>query len=74
MAKPEIGLSMLYCLNEPFKSLLKRLREVNVKHIELPDEGLHALNKRRVKNLKEVSPEEKALRSPSRTLLSLFLH
>jgi len=55
MAKPEIGLSMLYCLNEPFKSLLKRLREVTVKHIELPDEGLHTLNKRRVKNLKEAA-------------------
>jgi len=55
MAKPEIGLSMLYCLNEPFKPLLKRLREVTVKHIELPDEGLHALNKRRVKNLKEIA-------------------
>ena len=55
MAKPEIGLSMLYCLNEPFKPLLKRLREVTVKHIELADEGLHTLNKRRVKNLKEVA-------------------
>ena len=55
MVKPEIGLSMLYCLNEPFKSLLKRLREVTVKYIELPDEGLHTLNKRRVKNLKEAA-------------------
>jgi sugar phosphate isomerase/epimerase len=55
MAKPEIGLSMLYCLNEPFKSLLKHLPEVTVKHIELPDEGLHTLNKRRVKKLKEVA-------------------
>jgi len=35
MTKPEIGLSMLYCLNEAFKSLLKRLPEVTVKHIEL---------------------------------------
>ena len=55
MAKPEIGLSMLYCLNEPFKSLLKQLPEVTVNHIELADEGLHALNKRRVKNLKEAA-------------------
>ena len=55
MVKPEIGLSMLYCLNEPFKSLLKRLCEVDVKHIELPDEGLHTLNKRRVKKLREVA-------------------
>ena len=55
MVKPEIGLSMLYCLNEPFKSLLNRLCEVDVKHIELPDEGLHTLNKRRVKNLREIA-------------------
>jgi sugar phosphate isomerase/epimerase len=55
MAKPEIGLSMLYCLNEPFKSLLKHLQEVTVNHIELADEGLHSLNKRRVKKLKEAA-------------------
>jgi sugar phosphate isomerase/epimerase len=55
MAKPEIGLSMLYCLNEPFKSLLKRLPKVTVNHIELADEGLHALNKRRVKKLKQAA-------------------
>ena len=55
MAKPEIGLSMLYCLDEPFRSVLKRLPEVTVKHIELPDEGLHTLNKRRIKNLKEAA-------------------
>lgn len=55
MAKPEIGLSMLYCLSEPFPSLLKRLSEVDVKHVELTDEGLHTLNKRRVKDLKEVA-------------------
>jgi len=55
MAKPEIGLSMLYCLNEPFKSLLKRLPKVTVNHIELADEGLHTLNKRRIKKLKEAA-------------------
>jgi sugar phosphate isomerase/epimerase len=55
MAKPEIGLSMLYCLNESFPSLLNRLREVDVNHIEIDDEGLHTLNQRRVKKLKEVA-------------------
>jgi len=55
MAKPEIGLSMLYCLNEPFKSLLKHLPEVTVNHIELADEGLHTLNKRRIKKLKQAA-------------------
>jgi sugar phosphate isomerase/epimerase len=55
MAKPEIGLSMLYCLNEPFQSALKRLTQVDVKHIELADEGLHTLNKRRAKNLNKIT-------------------
>jgi sugar phosphate isomerase/epimerase len=55
MAKPEIGLSMLYCLDEPFNAVLKRLPEVSVKHIEVPDEGLHTLNRRRVKHLKQAA-------------------
>ncbi len=55
MTKPEIGLSMLYCLSEPFISLLKRLHEVDVNHVEIDDEGLHTLNKRRVRSLKEVA-------------------
>jgi sugar phosphate isomerase/epimerase len=55
MAKPEIGLSMLYCLREPFTTLLKLLHEVDVNHVEIDDEGLHTLNQRRVKNLKEVA-------------------
>jgi sugar phosphate isomerase/epimerase len=53
MAKPEIAFSMLYCLAEPFNSMLKRLPTVPVKYIEVPDEGLHTLNKRRVKKLKK---------------------
>ena len=57
MAKPEIGLSMLYCLNEPFPCLLKRLREIEIKHIELDDEGLHTLNKARTKKLKKTAEE-----------------
>jgi sugar phosphate isomerase/epimerase len=55
MAKPQIGLSMLYCLNEPFPSLLKRLGEIEVNHVEVPDEGLHTLNQRRVRNLKDTA-------------------
>ena len=55
MGKPEIGLSMLYCLNEPFNNLLKNLSKNNVKHVELIDEGLHELNKVRVKRLKETA-------------------
>ena len=46
---------MLYCLREPFTSLLKRLHQVDVNHVEIDDEGLHTLNKRRVRSLKEVA-------------------
>ncbi len=55
MAKPEIGLSMLYCLNKPFSFLLKHLPKVDVNHIEIPDEGLHTLNQRRVRSLKKIT-------------------
>lgn len=55
MPKPEIGLSMLFCLGESFPSLLKHLREVDVRHVEIDDEGSHALNKRRTKSLKKVA-------------------
>lgn len=55
MAKVEIGLSMLFCLGEPFKSLVKRLREVDVSHVELLDEGLHSLDSKRVRTLKKLS-------------------
>ena len=57
MTKPEIGLSMLYCLDKPFSFVLKHLTEFNIKHIEIDDEGLHTLNKRRVKRLKESAQE-----------------
>ena len=55
MTKPEIGLSMLYSLNEPFNSLLTYLHQIDVKYVEIPDEGLHILNKKRVKKLKEIA-------------------
>jgi sugar phosphate isomerase/epimerase len=55
MVKPEIGLSMLYCLDKPFKQVLNCLPDLNVKHVELTDEGLHALTKTRIKKLKEIA-------------------
>ncbi|MCW4034510.1 MAG: sugar phosphate isomerase/epimerase [Candidatus Bathyarchaeota archaeon] len=55
MATAEIGLSMLYCLGEPFSSMTKRLCKLDVKHVELPDEGLHRLNARRVTKLKQIA-------------------
>jgi len=50
-----IGLSMLFCLGEPFPSLLKRLNEVDVNCVELIDESQHALNSKRVKALKNLA-------------------
>jgi len=55
VAKMKIGLSMLFCLSEPFKSLVKHLQEVDVSHVEVLDEGSHLLNSERVKTLKKLS-------------------
>jgi sugar phosphate isomerase/epimerase len=55
MAKPEIGLSMLYCLDQPFSYALKQITKLEVNHAELADEGLHALNSRRAKKLKQIA-------------------
>lgn len=49
-----IGLSMLYCLGEPFKSLCERLREVSVEHVELVNDGWHTLDRERVAKLKKI--------------------
>jgi len=53
--KPQIGLSMLFCLGEPFPSLLKHLQKVDVRHVEIVDEGSHTLNDKRVKALKKLA-------------------
>jgi sugar phosphate isomerase/epimerase len=55
MAQPKIGLSMLYCLSEPFSKMVKRLATVETRYIEVLDDGLHALNKRRVAVLNETA-------------------
>ena len=54
MAKMKIGLSMLYCLGESFQSLVRRLREVDVRYVELLDEGSHRLENERIKTLKKL--------------------
>ena len=50
-----IGLSMLFCLGEPFPLLLEKLNQIDVKYVELMDDGLHALNDKRVKALKKAA-------------------
>jgi sugar phosphate isomerase/epimerase len=55
VAKSKIGLSMLYCLSEPFNKMLNRLNKVKTRYVEVLDEGLHALNKKRVAMLSQVA-------------------
>lgn len=55
MVKPTIGLSTLFCLGEPFKRMTEHLRKAETAYIEIVDEGLHALNKRRVQMLNELA-------------------
>ena len=54
MVKPEIGLSMLYCLDEPFKKMTKHLIKAETAYIEIVDDGFHTLNKQIVSILKNV--------------------
>jgi sugar phosphate isomerase/epimerase len=54
MVRNEIGLSMLYCLSEPFKKMVKRIPETRITHIELVDDGLHSLNRQRVEVLEDL--------------------
>jgi sugar phosphate isomerase/epimerase len=55
MSKPKIGLSMLYCLGEPFSKMLKRLDKVETCYVEVLDDGLHALTKKRVTALNQAA-------------------
>jgi sugar phosphate isomerase/epimerase len=55
MAKPQIGLSTLYCLGEPFKKMTKHLAKAPTKYIEIVDDGFHTLNKQRTSTLNDIS-------------------
>jgi sugar phosphate isomerase/epimerase len=61
MVKPRVGISMLYCLSEPFSMMLKRLAKIDVQLVEVMDEGLHELSKIRVAKLNEIA-KAKSLR------------
>ncbi|MBS7608527.1 MAG: sugar phosphate isomerase/epimerase family protein [Candidatus Bathyarchaeia archaeon] len=52
MGKIEVGVSMLHCLGKPFNRMAKALTKMAVNYVEIVDDGLHALNKRRVSKLK----------------------
>ena len=57
MTKPEIGVSMLYCLGKPFRHMTRQLEKFGgeTRLIEIVDEALHALNRRRVRALREIA-------------------
>lgn len=44
---------MLYRLGEPFNNVVNTLADMPANHVEIVDDGLHALDKRRVLKLKE---------------------
>jgi sugar phosphate isomerase/epimerase len=55
MSNIKIGLSMLYCLGEPFNKMVKRLDTVETTYVEVVDDGLHMLSKKRVLMLNEIA-------------------
>ena len=55
MSKAKVGVSMLYCLGEPFNRMVKRLDTMDTRYIEILDDGIHELNKNRVETLKEAA-------------------
>ncbi len=55
MPKAKVGVSMLYCLGEPFNRMVKRLGTLDTRYIEILDDGTHELDKKRVATLKEAA-------------------
>ncbi len=82
MPKPKIGLSMLYTLSQPFNEMTKQLSTTDTRYIEVVDDGTHALNRKRVEELKEISKSKNIefslhapfadinIASPSKTMLN----
>jgi sugar phosphate isomerase/epimerase len=55
MTEAKVGLSMLYCLGEPFRKMTEQIPKAGTTYIELVDDGLHELTKQRVTLLMEIS-------------------
>ena len=55
MPRPKVGLSMLYCLGQPFRKMFQQLAAVKTLHIEVVDDGSHTLTKKRVSMLNEAA-------------------
>ena len=48
MLKAKIGISMLHTLAEPFNAMLKLLQKIETEYVEIVDDGLHTLSRKRV--------------------------
>ncbi len=82
MSKAKVGVSMLYCLGEPFNRMVKRLAKLETRYIEILDDGNHEVDKRRVAVLKETAKSNNLeyslhapfadinIASPSKTMLT----
>ena len=55
MSNAKVGVSMLYCLGEPFNRMVKRLGSMNTRYIEILDDGTHDLDKKRIALLREAA-------------------
>ena len=53
----KIGLSMLYCISRPFSEMLRILGEIDVKYVEIIDEGPHSLNEERIREIRRIAYE-----------------
>ena len=55
MSKAKVGVSMLFCLGDPFDRTLKHVGKMQTKYVEVVDDGIQALSDKRVGALKEVA-------------------
>ena len=55
MNKAKVGVSMLFCLGEPFDRTLKQVGKMQTKYIEVVDDGAQALTDKRVAAFKEAA-------------------
>jgi len=55
MLRAKVGVSMLFCLGEPFSRMVKRLGTVETRYVEIVDDGVQELSKQRVTVLKEAA-------------------
>jgi sugar phosphate isomerase/epimerase len=57
----KIGISTLFYLKHDFSLLIKKLKRIKLEYIELVGEGLHSLNSKRIKTIKNINEENKQI-------------